>query len=160
METQKIANFLNSSENEYSKFTTKKWYIIDSETTGTYSENEPIQFLTRSIESSLSDYSDAYILGTGNITTTPNNGDTQVVFTNCGPFKTCTTEINEISVDEADCNFIAMPMYNLIEYSDTFCDTSGVLCGFRRNGRVNNANVTNDDNVLSFKYKASIIGNK
>ena len=53
METQKIANLLNSSENKYSKFATKKWYIIDSETSGAYSENEPIKFLTRSIESSL-----------------------------------------------------------------------------------------------------------
>ena len=29
MEAQKIVNLLNSSENEYTKFTTKKWYIID-----------------------------------------------------------------------------------------------------------------------------------
>ena len=32
METQKIVNLLNSSENEYSKFETKKWYAIDNET--------------------------------------------------------------------------------------------------------------------------------
>ena len=31
MEAQKIVNLLNSSENEYSKFATKKWYTIDSE---------------------------------------------------------------------------------------------------------------------------------
>ena len=31
MEAQKIVNLLNSSENQYSKFVTKKWYIIDSE---------------------------------------------------------------------------------------------------------------------------------
>ena len=31
METQKIINLLNSTENEYSKFGTKKWYVIDSE---------------------------------------------------------------------------------------------------------------------------------
>ena len=29
METQKIVNLLNNTENEYSKFATKKWYIID-----------------------------------------------------------------------------------------------------------------------------------
>ena len=34
METQKIVNLLNNSENEYSKFATKKWYIIDSESKG------------------------------------------------------------------------------------------------------------------------------
>ena len=30
-ETQKIVNLLNSSENKYSKFPTKKWYVIESE---------------------------------------------------------------------------------------------------------------------------------
>ena len=34
METQKIVNLLNSSEKEYSKFSIKKWYVIDSETKG------------------------------------------------------------------------------------------------------------------------------
>ena len=45
----------------------KKWYIIGSESNGNYSKHEQINFLTRSIESSLCDYSDAYILVTGNI---------------------------------------------------------------------------------------------
>ena len=31
METQKIINLLNNTENEYSKFVTKKWCVIDSE---------------------------------------------------------------------------------------------------------------------------------
>ena len=31
MKTQKIVKLLNSSENEYSKLATKKWYAIDSE---------------------------------------------------------------------------------------------------------------------------------
>ena len=34
METQKVVNLLKNTENEYSKFTTKKWYIIDSEFKG------------------------------------------------------------------------------------------------------------------------------
>ena len=53
METQKIVNLLNSSENEYSKFATEKWYIIDSESTGNYSNESPIKFSTSSLESSL-----------------------------------------------------------------------------------------------------------
>ena len=52
-----------------------------------------------------------------------------------------------------------MPMYNLIEYSDHYSDTSGSLWGFRRDEIVDNANVTNDDNSPSFKYKASNISN-
>ena len=81
METQKIINLLNGTDNDNSKFTTKKWYIIYKEPNGNYSQNDEIQFLTRSIESSLCDYSDAYILVTGNITVTPNNAATQVVIT-------------------------------------------------------------------------------
>ena len=64
METQKIINFLNNSESEYSKFAAKKWYVIDRESKDNYSEDEEINFLNRSIESSLCDYSDAYILVT------------------------------------------------------------------------------------------------
>ena len=65
MERQKIVNLLNKYlENEYSKFATKKWYIIDSEAKSNYSTNHEIKFSTRSIESSLCDYSDAYILVT------------------------------------------------------------------------------------------------
>ena len=75
METQKIVNLLNGSENEYSKFTTKKEYIINSESSGNYSQNDEIKFLTRSIESSLCDYSDAYILVTENISVTPNTSN-------------------------------------------------------------------------------------
>ena len=80
MEKQKIVNLLNSSDNENSKFATKKWRVIDNESKGHYSKDDPIKFLTKSIESSLCDYSDAYILVTGNITATPNNAATQVVF--------------------------------------------------------------------------------
>ena len=80
METQKILNFLNGSDNEYAKFATKKWYAVDSESKGNYSHPDPIKFLTKSIESSLCDYSDAYILVTGNIAATSNNAATQVAF--------------------------------------------------------------------------------
>ena len=52
-----------------------------------------------------------------------------------------------------------MPVYNLIEYSDNYSDTSGSLWQFKRDEIINNADVTNDNNAPSFKYKASIIGN-
>ena len=142
METQKTASLLSGSDNENSKFA--KWYIIDSEAKGNYSTDNEIRFLTRSIESSHCDYSDAYILVTGNITVTrtiagdpvqrkqPLNAATQVVFKNCAPFKNCRTEINDTFVDYADFINIAMPMYNLIEYSDNYSDTSGSLWQFKR----------------------------
>ena len=61
---------LNGSENGNSKFGIKKWYIIDSESNGNYSHHDLIKFLTKSIESSLCDYSDAYILVTEYIAVT------------------------------------------------------------------------------------------
>ena len=57
METQKIVNLLNDTDNENSKFA--KWYVIDSESKGNYSDGNEIKFLTSSLESNLCDYSDA-----------------------------------------------------------------------------------------------------
>ena len=127
MQTQKIISLLNNSENENSKFTTKQWYIIDSEIKSNYSHENPIKFLTNSLESSLCDYSDSYILVTGDITATPNNAATQVIFKNCAPFEKFRTEITETFVAEADFINIIMPIYNLIEYSVNYSDTSGSL---------------------------------
>ena len=158
METQKIVNLLNGTDNDNSKFATKKWYIVDSESNGNYSQNDEIKFLTRSIESSLCDYSDAYILVTGNITATPNNAATQVVLKNCALFEKCRTEINETFIDEAKHINITIPMYNLIEYSNNYSDTSGSLWHFKKDEITNNADVSNDDNAPSSKHKASLIG--
>ena len=148
METQKIVNLLNGSDNENSKFATKKWYIIDNESKGNYSHENPIKFLTSLLESSLCDYSDAYILVTGNITATPNNAATQVIFKNCAPFKKCRTEINETFVDDAQHINIAMPMYNLIEYSDNYSDTSGSLWQFKKDEIGGDDDLTVGDNNI------------
>ena len=104
----KIINLLNSSENEYSKFATKRLYIIDSDSKGNYSQENPIKFLTKSIESNLCDYSHADILGTENIAVTGGNANTKVAFKNCAPFNKCRTEINDTFVGEADFINIAM----------------------------------------------------
>ena len=130
METQNIINLLNDSSNEESKFATKKWYVMDSQTTkGEYKQGDVIKFETETIKSSLCNYSDAFDLVTGNITVTADN-NTDVAFKNCAPFSTCTTKINDIFVDEANHIYIAMPMYNLIEYSDNYSDASGILWQF------------------------------
>ena len=51
-----------------------------------------------------------------------------------------------------------MPMYNLIEYSDNYSDTSGSLWNFKRDEKTNDANVTNHNNAPSFKYNSNLIG--
>ena len=88
-----------------------------------YLRDNDIKFLTSSLESNLCDYSDAYVLVTGNISITGGNNNKKVAFKNCAPFKKCRTEINEIFVHDAEHINIAMPMYNLIEYSDNYSDT-------------------------------------
>ena len=82
----------------------KKWCIIDSEAKGNYLPDNEVKFLTSSLESSLCDYSDAYILVTGNINVTGGNNNKKVAFKNCAPFEKFRTEINETFVDDA--NFI------------------------------------------------------
>ena len=72
----------------------------------------PITFLTSSLESKLCDYSDAYVLVTGNIAVAGCSDNTKVAFKNCAPFRKCRTEINETFIDEAEHINITMPMYN------------------------------------------------
>ena len=109
------------------------------------------------VNTSLCDYSDAFILVTGNITVDANN-NTDVAFKNCAPFSTCTTKINDVFVDEANHIYIAMPMYNLIEYSDNYSDTSGSLSQFKKDDLpANNVNLTIDSSG-PFKYKAALAG--
>ena len=67
-------------------------------------------------------------------------------------------QINETFIDEATHINITTPMYNLIECSDNYSDTSGNLWQFKRDEITNNADVTND-NAPSFKYNANLIGN-
>ena len=149
---------LNDSSNEQSKFATKRWYVIYSQTTkGKYKQGDTIKFETKAIKSSLCDYSDAFISVTGNIKVEANN-DTDVAFKNCAPFSTCTTKINDIFVDESNHIYIAMPVYNFIEYSDNYSDTSGSLWQSKRDEiPASNSDLT-INNSQSFKYKAALLG--
>ena len=163
METQKIINLLNGSGNQNSKFPTKKWYIIDNESKDNYSHGNPIKFITSSLESSLCDYSDAYILVKGIINVTDANNNTKVAFKNCAPFEKCRIEINETFADDTNFINIAMPMYNLIEYRDNYSDTSESLWQFERD-EIEDVDLTVDDNHIpnnlsSFMYRSSFIGN-
>ena len=51
-----------------------------------------------------------------------------------------------------------MPMYNLIEYSDNYSDTSGSLWNFKREEIEGDVDLT-VHNALSFEYKINLIGN-
>ena len=128
METQKIVNLLGDADSEFSKFATTKWRVINDQNKAMegYKNGTAIKFETKIITSNLCDYSDAYILVTGDITATGGGADTKVAFKNCAPFTKCITNINDEHVDGADNLDIIMSMYNLIEYND-YSDTSKSL---------------------------------
>ena len=163
METQKITNLLNGSENESSKLATRKWHIINDQNNGQYGEggknDSTIKFETKAIKPNLFDYSDAYILVTRNITATNGDANTKVPFKNCAPFRRCVTHINDEHVETAENLDIIMPMNNLLEYSDNYADSSGSLQQFKRGEQdITAAGIPNGvttDNSSSFKYKSS-----
>ena len=157
MESKKIINLLNSNNNDSQKFATERWYIIQDLNQGEYgngvdgSEGTTIKYDTKVIKANLCDYSDAYILVTGNIQNKPDS--TTVAFENCAPFRTCNININNEYVEAAKYLDIVMPMYNLLEYSDNYEDTTGSLYQFKRDEPPNNNGAVTAE-TSSLKYKS------
>ena len=157
MESQKIINLLDSNDNESQKFTTKSGYIINDQNTcnNAYGNGEDvttIKFETKVIKPNLCDYSDVYILVIGNIQNKP--GNSVVAFKNCTPFRTCDVTINDEHVEKAEDLDIVMPMYNLLEYSDNYQDSTGILYQLKRDEPPDdNADVVNNTSSLVYKSK-------
>ena len=160
MKTQKIVNLLNDSKKLNSKFATRKWYVINDQINGQYgrgNENDStIKFETKVIKPNLSDYSDAYILVTRDIKVADIAADiADVAFKSCAPFTRCVTHINDEHVETAENVDIIMSMYNLIEYSDNYADSSGSLYHIKIDespmNNVGNLNNVDLDNSTSFK---------
>ena len=129
METQKIANLLHESDNESSKFATRKWYIINDQNNAQYGEgnanDSTIRFEKKKvIKPFLCDYSDAYIPVTGDVKAATVAANINVSFKYCASFTRCVTHINDEHVETAENLDIIMPMYNLVEYSDNCADSS------------------------------------
>ena len=165
METQKIVNLLNDADNKSSEFATRKLYVINDQNNGQYGEgnenDSTIKFETKVIKPNLCDYSDEYIFVTGNIAAASDG--TKVAFKNCAPFTRCVTHINDEHVETAENLDILMHMYNLIEYSENYIDSSASLWQFKRDEQImNNGNIVDvtTANSSSFKYKSSLIENK
>ena len=135
----------------------EKWYVIDSQTAkDRCNQNNYIEFEIESIKSSFCDYSDVFILVTRDIALTTGN-NTDAAFKNFASFSICQTEINDAFIDVANYIYIAMPMYNMIECSDSYSDTSGSLWQFIRDEVPNNNADLTIDNCQSFKYKAALV---
>ena len=158
METQKIVNLLNDSKELNSEFATRKGCIINDQNNGQYGigndNDSTIEFETKVIKTNLCDYSDGYILVTGNIKIAAVAANTNVAFKNCAPFTRSVTHINDEHVETAENVDIIMPVYNLIKYLHNYADSSGSLYQFKRDeSPANNAgNLLNValDNSTSF----------
>ena len=169
MENQKIINLLDKIDTDSKHFATKKWYVINDENNTNYGVNkdtgannpDTIKYDTRVLKPNLCDYAEAYILVVGTIRGTGGDNNTRLALKNCAPFTKCNLEINDEHIDTAENLDIVMPMYNLIEHSNNYQDSSATLYQYKRD-EPPEANAIDDltvDNSTLFKYKVSLLGN-
>ena len=106
------------------------------------------------------DYAEAYILVDGTIRAAATDDNTRLALKNCAPFTKCNLEINDEHVDTAENLDIVMPMYNLIEYSDNYQDSSATLYQYKRDEPPEGDAVADltADNSNFLKYKISLLG--
>ena len=150
MKHQKILNLLN--EANYSKFVTRKWSIVDGNSKADYDAANEITYNTEVLKSNLCDYNDAYILLRGNITIIGHQV-TQVAFKNCALFTKCVTEITGTTIDDAEDLDLVMLMYNLLEYSSNYSETTGSLWFYSKGEATHfNIDIVNDNHFKSFMY--------
>ena len=140
MESQKIINLLDHKDEDDPRFETRNWYIVNDHNNGNYSQGDDVQsivkFNTEIVKPFLCDYSNAYILVAGNIKV--QNGN---------------------NVDTADNLDLTMNLYNMLEYSNNYADTTGSLYQYKRPERRDaNGNVVNLATTLSsFKYQSDLV---
>ena len=85
---------------------------------------------------------------------------TQVAFKNCAPFTKCIRKIDGTSTDDAEDLDLVILMYNLLEYSPNYSDTTGSLWFYSKDEAVNsNSDITNTNNFKSFKYRGKLLEN-
>ena len=110
----------------------------------------------------LCNYRDAYIVvkeGIDLFATAENENDKDrkiVAFIDIAPFRSCISKINSALIDNAEDLDIAMPMYNLLEYSQNYSMTSENLWNYYRD-EIHDVH-DNASDGKSFKYKTKIVG--
>ena len=157
MEQQKILNLLNEAND--SKFATRKWNVVNDNSKSNYDVTNEITQNKEILKSNLCYYKDAYILVRGNsiVAAAP---ATQVACKNCAPFTKCIAKIYETTIDDAEDLDLLMSMYNLIECSSNYSETTGSLWFYSKDETTNfNADIADTDNFKSFEYKAKLLRN-
>ena len=168
-DNQKIINLLNKDDIDSKHFATKKWYRVNDENNTNYGVNkdtgadnpDTIKHNTSVVKLNLCDYTEAYILVDGTIRAANALNATRLALKNCVSFTKCNLEINDEHVDMAENLDIVIPMYNLIEYSDNYQDSSATLYQYKRDEPPEDDAVADltADKSDSFKYKIKLLGN-
>ena len=125
-----------------------------------YNEDNQIRFKTAMLRSNLYDYSDAYTLVKGTITVENTSAQSQrnnatnknVIFKICAPFTNWISRINETQIDDVYDTNVVMSMYNLIEYSNNYSKTSGILLQYYKDVPA----VNNDGAIIDFNIDNAI----
>ena len=160
MEFQKNVNFLDTTSHDKNlpKFVTRKQIEVYDQSGGNYNVNKEIRIKTSILRSYLCNFSDAYIVVTGNIThegdNDANKQNKNLASKNNAPFINCISKINGVQIENAEDLDVLMPMYNLLEYSKNNKKTTSSLWNYYRD-EPSNLLSTNSE---SFKYKTSILG--
>ena len=162
MENQKIISLLDKIDTDSKHFATDENntnYGVNKDT----GANNPdtTKYYTRVLKPNLCDYAEAYILVDGTIRAADAVNSTRLALKSCTPFTKCNLEINDEHVDTAENLDIVMLMYNLIEYSDNYQDSSATLYQYKRDeppegDAVADLTANNSD---SLKYKIKFLGN-
>ena len=165
MESQKVINLLDRKDEDHPRCETKKWYIVNHHNNGKYIFGDDVQstvnFNTDIVKPFLCDYSDAYILVTGDIKVAAADVNTRVAIKNCHPFTRAFFRLNDEQVDTADNLDLTMSIYNMLKYSDNYAGTTGTFYQYKRPEQNKGDNdaleaLTVADSS-SFKYQSGLI---
>ena len=85
--------------------------------------------------------------------------ETWVACRNYAPFIKCITKVDGRTTDDTENLNLDMPMYNFLEYSSNYSDTTGSLWFYFKDEANNYNNIIVNNNAFkSFKYKTKLIG--
>ena len=146
------------SEPNDSKFVARKCDIVKDQSNANYNIGNEIIYNTEILKSNLCDYNDAYILVRGVIVTAAQNIQTQVAFKNFAWFTKCIIKLDGTTIDDAGDLDLVMPMYNPIEYSSNYSETTRSLWFYSKDD-VTNFNEDIANNFKSSEYKAKLLEN-
>ena len=134
MEHQKILNLLN--EASYSRLLTRKSNIVNHQSNANYDVGNEVIYNTKVLKSDSCHYNDTCILVRGDITIVGDNG-AEAAFKNSAPFIMCFKKNDGTTIDGAEDVDLVMLMYNLLQYSLNYSNTTGSLWIYSNNKATN-----------------------